>query len=46
MDQISLYYREACRHENERQAAAIVAANLGFNGGKAAGEAVKKLVKD
>ncbi|MDR1063250.1 MAG: hypothetical protein LBL48_04850 [Azoarcus sp.] len=43
MRQIELYYREAFRFENERQAAAIVAANLGFAGGKEAKKAVRAL---
>jgi precorrin isomerase len=41
--QIALYYREAVAAENERQAAAIVATNLGFAGGKEAKRAVERL---
>jgi hypothetical protein len=41
--QLALYYREAIRHENEAQAAAIVAANLGFIGGKEATRVINKL---
>ena len=41
----SVYYREATRHENARQAAGIIATNLGFAGGKEAQNAVKKLTR-
>jgi hypothetical protein len=41
--QLSLYYREAIHHENAAQAAAILAANLGFAGGNAARRAVERL---
>ncbi|MDR2365188.1 MAG: hypothetical protein LBD68_04940 [Zoogloeaceae bacterium] len=42
--QIMLFYREAIRHENAEQAGRILAANLGFSGGKAAQRAVKELL--
>jgi hypothetical protein len=45
MRQIDLYYREALRHENEAQARAIVAANLGFAGGPAARKTVHELTQ-
>jgi hypothetical protein len=41
--QIELYYREALAHEAERQAGNIIAANLGFTGGKEAKKAVDAL---
>jgi hypothetical protein len=43
MRQITLFYREALRHENERQARAIVATNLGLAGGKEAKRTVEQL---
>jgi hypothetical protein len=43
--QIELFYREALRHEAEAQARAIVAANLGFAGGKEARSAVDSLTR-
>jgi hypothetical protein len=43
--QIALYYREALRYENEAQATAILAANLGFSGGKDAQRAINRLLK-
>ncbi|MDR2259546.1 MAG: hypothetical protein LBE06_01145 [Azoarcus sp.] len=44
--QLTLFYREAIRHEREAQAAAIVAANLGFAGGKEARRAVDALRRE
>ena len=41
--QITLFYSEAIRAEGRRQASAIVAANLGFAGGKDARRAVSAL---
>ncbi|MDR1890105.1 MAG: hypothetical protein LBQ81_12135 [Zoogloeaceae bacterium] len=41
--QLALYFREAMRAENEQQARAILAANLGFSGGKAAKQALGEL---
>ena len=41
--QIALYYREALAAEGRDQAAAIIAANLGMAGGKAAQKAVKQM---
>lgn len=46
MAQIGLYYREARRHENTTQAAAILAANLGQAGGKVAKDAIQRLTKE
>jgi hypothetical protein len=43
--QIALFYREAVAGEGERQAAAIVAANLGLAGGKEARKAVERLTR-
>ncbi|MDR1936848.1 MAG: hypothetical protein LBS49_14970 [Candidatus Accumulibacter sp.] len=43
--QLALYYREAVAAENRAQAQAIVAANLGFAGGKEAQKAVKGLLE-
>jgi hypothetical protein len=45
MRQIELYYREAIHSGNAAQAAAIVAANLGFTGGKEARRAVAALTR-
>jgi hypothetical protein len=42
--QLELFYKEGERMDNERQAAAIIAANLGMAGGKEATKAVKNLV--
>ena len=41
--QLSLYYREAIRAENEAQAARIVTINLGVTGCSAVKEALAKL---
>ncbi|MDR1850241.1 MAG: hypothetical protein LBQ75_09385 [Zoogloeaceae bacterium] len=41
--QLLLYHAECVRHENARQAAGIISANLGFAGGKAAKAALAKL---
>jgi hypothetical protein len=41
--QLALYYREAMRFDAESQAGAIIAANLGFAGGKEAQRAVNRL---
>jgi len=43
--QIGLFYREAIAFEAESHAAGIIAANLGFTGGKEAQKAVKKLTR-
>ncbi|MCL2076115.1 MAG: hypothetical protein FWH15_06705 [Betaproteobacteria bacterium] len=45
MAQINLYYREAIHHDNASQAAGIIAANLGFTGGKAAKDAIERLTR-
>ena len=42
--QLALFYKEAIAHEAESQAGAILAANLGFAGGKEAQRAVNRLV--
>jgi hypothetical protein len=42
--QIGLFYREAMKAEGRRQAAAIIAANLGYAGGKEAKKAISRLV--
>jgi hypothetical protein len=44
--QIGLYYKEAVRHENAAQAASIVAANLGFAGGKDATRVIRELTRE
>lgn len=44
--QLMLFFREAVQHENESQAGAILAANLGFAGGKEALKAVKSLLRN
>jgi hypothetical protein len=41
--QIGLYYAEALKAEGRAQAHAIIATNLGVNGGKEARKAVKQL---
>ena len=43
--QLMLYYREAVAAEGRDQAAAIIAANLGFAGGKEAKKAVERLLQ-
>ncbi|MDR3055264.1 MAG: hypothetical protein LBU53_07665 [Zoogloeaceae bacterium] len=42
--QIALFFREAIRAENEQQARAICAANLGFSGGKETKNAINELL--
>ena len=44
--QLMLFFKEAIRHENEAQAGAILAANLGFAGGKETQRAVKALLRN
>jgi precorrin isomerase len=43
--QLALFFREAMKAENRHQAQAIIAANLGFAGGKEARRAVNELCK-